>query len=163
MLRRREIAASPARRADEAWTAVVELIADTLDRSTNIERSEVVEALSGLTAVGPRLVAGRHLEKIPVVLAADQVRLSIFTVSGAEAMNLEENLAPVPGGTSATTWKVYVPAPDPLAAEVAAAVAGVGSTCITAEPPPDAVVKAAQTADIFDLDALARRLKGDRS
>jgi hypothetical protein len=41
MLRRRDIAASPARRADEAWAIVVELIADTLDRSTAIDRTDV--------------------------------------------------------------------------------------------------------------------------
>ena len=38
MLRRRDIAASPARPADEAWAVIVELIADTLDRSAAIER-----------------------------------------------------------------------------------------------------------------------------
>ena len=161
MLRRREIAASPVRRADEAWDAVVELIADTLDRSGSIERSEVMEALGGLAAVGPRLVAARHLEKSPVVLNAEPVHLSIYTVSGAEAMNLEENLAPVPGGASATSWKVYVPASEPLGADISAAVAG--SASITTEPPPDAVVKAAQAADVFDRHALARRLNENGS
>lgn len=160
MLRRREVAASPARRADEAWDVVVGLIADTLDRSESIERSEVMEDLAALAVVGPRLVAARHLEKSPVVVVADPVHLSISTVSGVEAMKLEENLAPVPGGASATTWKVYVPAPEPIAPDVAAAIAG--SDRVTAEPPPDAIVKAARAAEVFDLDALARRLSEDR-
>lgn len=161
MLRRREVAASPARRADEAWDVVVGLIADTLDRSESIERSEVMEGLAALAVVGPRLVAARHLEKSPVVLVADPVHLSISTVSGVEAMKLDENLAPVPGGASATTWKVHVPAPEPIGSDVAAAIAG--SACVTAEPPPDTIVKAPQTAEVFDLDALARRLREDRS
>ena len=161
MLRRRQIAAAPVRRADEAWDAVVKLIADTLDRSGSIERSDVMEALGGLAAVGPRLVAARYLEKSAVLLSAEPLQLSIYTVSGAEAMSLEENLAPVPGGASATSWKVHVPAPEPLGADISAAVAG--SASITTDPPAHAVVKAAQAAGVFDRDSLARRLNEHQS
>jgi hypothetical protein len=159
MLRRRDIAASPTRRADEAWAAVVQLIVDTLERSETIDTADVLAALNVAGAVGPRLVGGRHLEQCPVVLVADPVRLSIYTVSGADAVSLEENLAPVPGGASASNWKVYIPAPEPLAIDVAAAVAG--SAHLSADPPPASVVKALAASDLIDLDALALRLSKD--
>ena len=101
MLRRRDIAASPVRRADEAWAVIVQLLADTLDRSASIDRAEVLDAFGVAGIIGPRLVAARHLERSPVVLVADPVHLSIYTVSGVEALSIEENLGPVPGGSSA--------------------------------------------------------------
>jgi hypothetical protein len=161
MLRRRDIAASPVRRADEAWTIILELIADTLDRSAAIERADVLDALGVAGTIGPRLVAARHLEKSPVVLVADPVHLSIYTVSGVEAISIEENLGPVPGGSSASTWRVHLPAPEPLNADITAAIAG--SDHLTTETPPSAAVKSTATAELLDLDALARRLSQDRS
>ena len=161
MLRRRDIAASPVRRADEAWAVIVDLIADTLDRSGAIDRADVLEAFGPAEIIGPRLVAARHLEKSPVVLVADPVHLSIYTVSGVEAISLEENLGPVPGGSSASTWKVHLPAPEPLTADVTAAVAD--SDHLTTDTPPSTVVKSAASAELLDLDALARRLSQDRS
>jgi hypothetical protein len=161
MLRRRDIAASPARHADEAWAVIVELIADTLDRSAAIERAAVLDAFTAAGTIGPRLVAARHLEKSPVVLVADPVHLSIYTVSGVEAISIEENLGPVPGGSSASTWKVHLPAPEPLNADITAAVTG--SDHLTTEAPPSAAVKSTASAELLDLDALARRLSEDRS
>jgi len=161
MLRRRDIAASPARRADEAWAVIVELIADTLDRSAAIDRTDVVDAFGVAGIIGPRLVAARHLEKSPVVLVADPVHLSIYTVSGVEAISIEENLGPVPGGSSASTWKVHLPAPEPLNADITAAVAG--SDHLTTDTPPSTFVKSTASAELLDLDALTRRLSQDRS
>ncbi len=161
MLRRRDIAASPARRADEAWAVIMDLIADTLDRSTAIDRADVLDAFGVAGIIGPRLVAARHLEKRPVVLVADPVHLSVYTVSGAEAISTEENLGPVPGGSSASTWRVHLPAPEPLNADVTAAVAD--SDHLTTDIPPSTVVKSAASAELLDLDALARRLSQDRS
>lgn len=160
MLRRRDIAAAPRRHADEAWGAIVELIVNTLDRSDTIERADVVAAFGRVEAVGARLIAGRHLEIKPIVLEADPVRVSIYTVSGANALNLDENLSPVPGGASATDWKVYVPASAPLDAEVTAAVAG--SSHLSTDEPPGGVVKAGtETGGLIDLTALAQLLKED--
>lgn len=161
MLRRRELMASPIRRADETWAVIVELIADTLDRSDAIERTEVLDAFTIAETVGPRLVAGRHLEKSPIVLVAEPVHLSIYTVSGTEAFAVEENLSPVPGGTSASTWTVYLPDPAPLTADIAAALAG--SKHLTSVAPPTALVKSAATENLLDFDALAQRLSEDRS
>lgn len=161
MLRRRDIAASPVRRADEAWAVIVELIADTLDRSGAIERTDVLVAFGALELVGPRLVAARHLERSPVVLVADPVHLSVYTVSGVEAMSIKENLGPVPGGSSASTWRVYLPTPEPLTADITAAVTG--SDHLVTETPPSAVVESSAGAELLDLDALARRLSEHRS
>ncbi len=161
MLRRRDIAASPVRHADEAWGVIVELIADTLDRSNVIKRADVLDACTVAETVGPRLVAGRHLERTPVVLVADPVHLSIYTVSGAEAFAIEENLTPVPGGSTASTWTVYLPDPETLTADITAAVAG--SKHLTSVAPPTVLVKRAATEELLDLDALARRLSEDRS
>jgi hypothetical protein len=161
MLRRRDIAASPARPADEAWAVIVELIADTLDRSAAIDRTDVLDAFGVAGIIGPRLVAARHLEKSPVVLVADPVHLSIYTVSGVEAISIEESLGPVPGGSSASTWRVHLPAPEPLKADITAAVAG--SDHLTTETAPSAAVKSTASAELLDLDALTRRLSQDRS
>jgi hypothetical protein len=106
-------------------------------------------------------VSARHLEKNPVVLVADPVHLSVYTVSGVEALSIEENLSPVPGGSSTSTWKVHLPAPEPLTADIAAAIAD--SDHLTIETPPSTVVKSATSAEVLDLDALARRLSQDRS
>lgn len=153
MLRRREVAGAPKRRSDEAWAAIVDLIADTLDHSPVIDRAAVVSALSAAQAVGPRLVAGRHLETRPLVLVAEPVRVSIYTVSGLAALDLEENLAPVPGGASASNWMAYLPAPAPLEAEVVTAVKG--SIHLSVDEPPDGTIRAAAAGGgLLDLDAL---------
>ena len=158
MLRWRQVAAAPQRRADEAWAAIVDLIADTLDRSPVIDRPDVVAALAVVETVGPLLVAGRHLETQPLVLVADPVRVSIYTVSGVAALDLEENLAPVAGGASASAWMAYLPAPAPLEADVAKAVKG--SSHLSVDKPPDGTIKAAAAGGgLLDLDALKHLLE----
>lgn len=93
---------------------------------------------------------------------ADPVHLSIYTVSGAEALQIDENLAPVPGGASASVWKVYVPAPEPLRADVTEAATQ--SAHLSAEDPPVGVVRAAaENGSLIDFGALAQRLReGER-
>ena len=161
MLRRRYIAASPVRRADEAWIVIVDLIADTLDQSATIKRADVIEAFTVAVTVGPRLIAARHVEKSPIVVDAGPLQLSIYTVSGVEAISIEENLGPVPGASSASAWKVHLPAPEPLTADVVAAVTG--SDHVTTEVPISTAAKSASGAELLDLDALARQLSEDRS
>ncbi|MDA8295019.1 MAG: hypothetical protein M0004_00285 [Actinomycetota bacterium] len=140
------------RRAAETWTTITDLVADTLDHSPAIKRSEVVAVLSAVADVGQRLVAGGHLSEYPIVLVAEHVHLSIFTVSGADAIGLDENLNAVPGAAQATDWMLHIPAPPPLTDVVTAAVAG------TEKLTTDAAVaaKAASRADPLDMDALAR-------
>jgi hypothetical protein len=157
LLRRREVAAAPRRRADEAWATIVDLVADTLDRSHAIARADVLAAFASTEAIGPRLVAARHLEAVPLVLVAEPVRVSIYTVSGAAALDLEENLAPVPGGVSASTWVAYLPTPAALEADVTAAAQT--STHLSVDKPPDGTIKAAADGRLLDLHALTRLLK----
>ena len=45
MQRRREIASAPQRSAAEVWQVIRELLGDTLDRSSSIERADVDAAL----------------------------------------------------------------------------------------------------------------------
>jgi hypothetical protein len=106
------------------------------------------------------LIAGGHLERFPVVVHADPINLEITTVSGEAAVGLEENLAPVPGGATATGWTVYLPTPEPIGGAVRAAAASHSN--LSADEPPDA--PKAETAvgrGVVDLGALARR-KADR-
>ena len=69
------------------------------------------------------LVAGGHLEHLPVVLVAGAVHCEIRTVSGAPALHTEENLNVIPGAASATTFTIHLPSPEPLS-EIVADVAG---------------------------------------
>ena len=84
-------------------------------------------------------------------------------LEGTEALTTDENLAPVPGGASATGWMLYLPAPDPLADVVRSIVAGSAHLNI-GQPPTGATAKTAAMTEapgLVDLAALARR-KADR-
>jgi hypothetical protein len=151
--RHREIAASPQRATAETWTAIATLIADTLQQSAAIDRLDVDRDLEALDQVGRMLVAGGHLEQYPLTLVAAETVLEITTVSGTDALTLEENLRPVPGVAGVTDWTVYVPQVEPLAKLVRAAVKG--RDHLSAETPA-AAVPATTTPSGVDLDAVAR-------
>lgn len=159
MQRHREIAAAPQRPASQAWATISQLVVDTLQRSASISAGDVDIALAAAAPAGMMLIAGGHLDRHPLVVDADPVHLSITTVSGSAAMALEENLAPVPGGASATAWTVYLPTPNPVGDAVRAVVAG--RSHLSAEEPPEAETKSTvASAGTVDLDALARRAAG---
>jgi hypothetical protein len=159
MQRHRQIGTAPRRSASETWSVISALVVETLERSPEIAAGDVAAAMDCAAPAGRMLIAGGHLDRHAVVVAADPVDLSIITVSGAAALTLEENLGPVPGGASATNWMVYLPAPEPLAAAVRRAIAG--STYLRAgDPAARAAVKTAGPtagAGLVDLEALARR------
>ncbi|HTZ30132.1 MAG TPA: hypothetical protein VMC83_39430 [Streptosporangiaceae bacterium] len=158
MQRYRQIGAAPRRSASETWSVITALIADTLQRSPVIAADDVAAIMDLAAPAGRMLIAAGHLDRHAVVVAADPVDLSITTVSGAAALALEENLAPVPGGATATNWMVYLPAPEPLTDAVRRAVAG--SAHLRAGGPALRTGKAAAlTAAVgpVDLEALARR------
>lgn len=115
MKRHREIASSPERTAGEAWQLITELLAATLERSSDISRTDVEETMGRAGGVGRMLVSGGHVEADPLVLIAGDLWLEITTVSGDAALTLEENLNPVPGGASAEGWTLHLPAGGPLA------------------------------------------------
>ena len=158
MRRHRQIAATPARPASGAWAAVSQMVVDTLDRSTLISRADLETAMAFVAPVGALLVAGGHLDRYPLVVVAHPVHLSITTVSGSDALQLDEDLTPVPGGSSAEDWIIYVPTPDPLGHAVRAAIAGIEH--LSADTPPsDSSGSSYKVASkgLIDLDALARR------
>lgn len=157
MQRHRLIAASPARTSADAWRTISELVADTLDRSPNVTRAEVDETMSGAARIGRMLVAGGHLEGAPVVLVAGELWLEIETVSGDGALTLEENLNPVPGGASASSWMVHLPTPQPLA-HLVAQVADDDPHLSADEPSASSAIaeEAALAGSVLDDDALRR-------
>jgi hypothetical protein len=162
MQRHRQICAAPRRAASETWSAITTLVVGTLERSRAIAAADVSAVMEFAAPAGRMLIAGGHLDRHPLVVAAAPVDLSITTVSGTGALTEEENLAPVPGGTSATGWMIYLPAPDPLASVVRSMV--VSSAHLSAGQPPDgATAKSAVmtgTPGLVDLAALARREAG---
>lgn len=154
MRRRREVAAAPARSASETVATINDLVRDTLSASTNVDLAEVDDALDTARPALLALVAGAHLDRDPGVLVAAVLHLSITTVSGDRALTLDENLAPVPGAATATTWTLYLPPADPLA-DLVKATAAKHERLSADEPPEDAAAEA--SAASVDLEALARR------
>lgn len=112
--RHRTIAASPRRSASQAWATICDLVADTLERSDSISRSEIDATMARAGQVGLILLAGGHLETDPITVVAGALHLEILTVSGDEALTADENLSPVPGAAQASDWMVHLPASEPL-------------------------------------------------
>jgi hypothetical protein len=122
--RHRDIAGAPERSAGEAWEIITALVADTLERSDAIQRTVVEAALAHADGIGRMLIAGGHLETHPLVIVAGRLWLEIRTVSGDDALTLEENLGPVPGAADAEHFVVFLPSPAPLASFVKDVVEG---------------------------------------
>lgn len=154
MKRLRKVAAAPERTAGEAWTTITELLADTLERSEEIERAEVERAMQAAGGIGRQLVSGGHLQKNPLVLVASEMRLDIEVLSGNAAVGLEENLNPVPGGGSASQWTLYLPPVEPLAKLVRAA-AKEDEHLSAEEPKAQAEGTSSSKSAAFDDAALA--------
>jgi hypothetical protein len=154
MERSRTIACAPARGTTQAWGVISDLVTDTLTRSADVQRHDVEAALSVASGVGRQLIAGGHLENDCITLVAENLCLKITTVSGDEALTIEENLAPVPGGASACDWTLHLPPCEPLAAQVKAAAKA--HSRLSAKPPAAPSAKAAATIAAVDDDALRR-------
>lgn len=155
MRRRRDVAAAPERSATDTVGTIGTLVRDTLATSASIDLDDVDAALDAARPALLALVSGGHLDRDALVLVAASLHLSVTSVSGDRALTLEENLAAVPGAASATTWTLYLPTPDPLAATVTA-VAKRHERLSAEEPPSDAQAEE-KTASMVDLDAFARR------
>jgi len=122
MERTRYIAAAPIRSASEAWQVVCKLIADTLERSSSVVSGSVVKELLCLNGIGPALIAGGHLEREGLVLVDENLYATIQVLTADAALELMENLNPIPGGASATAgWMVYLPSSGPLKSTLNAA------------------------------------------
>ncbi|HEY2333659.1 MAG TPA: hypothetical protein VGH58_01455 [Solirubrobacterales bacterium] len=154
MQRRREIASAPKRSAAEVWQTIRELLGDTLDRSSSIERADLDAALDPLDGVARMLILAGHLEGHPLVLVAGELWLEITTVSGGSALSLQENLNPVPGGAGASDWTLHVPQVEPMAKLVRTTVKG--HDHLSADEPTAPPQSAAKASGGVDLDAVAR-------
>lgn len=154
MRRTREVAASPVRSASATWTVITDLVADTVAQSSALSRDEAVQAMTAAEAVGRMLIAGGHLHKHPITLAAGKVHCEIITVSGTAALTLEENLNPVPGAAGADDFTIYLPSPAPLQEQVKAAADE--HTRLSDAAPPVAETKAASSGPLIDREALRR-------
>jgi hypothetical protein len=158
MQRHRTIAAAPVRSASEAWQVVISLLTDTLERSPAIPTGSVASELAPMAGLGPALIAAGHLQVSPLLLVDQSIHLSITVATGDAALEVDEHLNPVPGGTSATAnWTLHLPAPIPLAEAVAGVVAG--SAHLSTETPPseatgDTSQKASANGGLVNLDVL---------
>ena len=162
MQRRRTIASAPVRRASETWDTIACLVADTLERSPLIDRADVEDVLNIASSAGTMLVAGGHLESEPLVLVANPVHVSISTVSGDDAEDIDEDLAPVPGGATAQDWTLYLPAPSHLAAAMSSVVKASAHLSMATPPTEPSTVKASNQGIALDLAAVARRAEGNK-
>ncbi len=159
MERRRTIAAAPIRSAAEAWQVVSSLLADTLERSPAIPVGSVAQELAPLNGLGPALIAGGHLESESLVLVAVDLHLTVSVMTADAALEVEENLKPVPGGANATErWVLYLPHAGPLDASIVAVVKT--SAYLSADPPPTSAPSAKAESRsrelLIDVEALRK-------
>jgi hypothetical protein len=156
MERTRLIAAAPVRSASEAWQVLLTLLADTIERSSSVPTGSVIKELASLKGIGPALIAGGHLESKGLVVVDRGLHLTIRVLTADAALDVEENLNPVPGGTSATEgWIVYFPSAGPLDNAVNAAVKN-SSHLSTDDPPASAPSQKSERLGqaLIDIDAL---------
>jgi hypothetical protein len=146
------------RSASATWQVITELVADTIATAAALSRPEAEQAMSVAAPAGRMLVAGGHLDRHPLTLIAGLVHCEITTTSGTPALTAEENLNPVPGATSAETFTIYLPSPDPLAAVVSAAAAG--HARLSSGTPPAEPQATASSAPLIDLAALRKEVTG---
>lgn len=158
MERVRLIAAAPVRSASEAWRLVATLLADTLEKSVLVPTGSVSEALVPLKGLGPALIAGGHLEANGIVLVDDSLHLTVRVLTGDAALNVEENLNPVPGGANATDgWIVYLPSTGALDGILGAAVKKSSHLSLDAPPEGRSAEKSeGANQSVIDVNALRR-------
>jgi hypothetical protein len=161
MERTRFIAAAPVRSASEAWDIVCQLLTSTLERSASVPSGSVATELQRLKGLGPALIAGGHFEKAGLLLTDVDLDVSIQILTGDAALDVEENLNPIPGGASATNgWKIYLQEPGPLSTAVTAAVNGSAHLFSGKLQGSEKTVKIENSVNsLIDMDAL-RRLGG---
>ena len=160
MLRSRSIVAAPVRSASATWKVITDLIADTIAVSATCTRGEAAAAMQVAAPAGRMLVAGGHLDRMPMVLVAGTVHCEITTISGTPALRAEENLNVIPGAASANTFTIHLPSPGPLAAVVADAVAGHPRLSAASPPVPHQHSSGLAGAPLVDVEALRKAVTG---
>lgn len=138
MKRHRTVAASPVRSATEAWNVVAKLITDTLERSPELDIGNLARELALLDGVIPAFIAAGHLEQNGLVLCDIGLHLTIYVATADSALEVDENLNPVPGGTNATNgWSLHIPKPGAADAHIVAVTRK--STHFSVDQPPASV------------------------
>lgn len=140
---------------------MVKLITDTLERSSEVPDGTVAAEVAALEGMGPSLIAAGHLETSGLVLVDEDLHLTITVVTGDRALEVDENLNPVPGGARATEeWMLYLPCPDPLTSALSQAVGTSDHLSIEAPPTsaPRRTAKSVSGGDgVLDLEAIRDR------
>jgi hypothetical protein len=152
MTRHRDIAASPVRTAFQTWETIANLIVSTLERSPDLDTADIRHTLNLLAPVGLALVAAGHLDRQPLTLTAAPLHLTINTRSGEEALRAleEENLNPVPGAATATSWMLYLPRPDGITALIDDITSDL--TNVSTDPAPVSSEPESKASTAVDID-----------
>jgi hypothetical protein len=165
MQRTRRIAGTPVRSAADAWTTVKALLSDTLERSSEIPDGSVTTALVPLDGLASAIAASGAAADAPFTVIAGDLHLDIYIVRGDDAFSVEENLVPVPGGSSApSTWLLYIQPPAHLRDTLTAVVDGAQHLKVGKPLTTEAKSQiAAGTAPVLTINESAlRRLGGSR-
>lgn len=126
MERRRTIAGSPVRSAEDTWAALTELIVATVAASPTVDAADAqAECEAAAPAMTVAIAAGR-MDEDRLTLVAGPVYAHLYIATGAEAFDaqVDERLDAVVGGTTATDWCLYVDPPDLASSSVKAGLAG---------------------------------------
>ena len=121
MLRYRTVAAAPVRSASATWQIITDLVADTIAASGTLTRSDAMEAMAAAAPAGRMLIAGGHLDRHPLTLVAGSGPLRDHHRVGHRRADHRGEPQPDPRRGRRETYTIYLPAPAPLAAVVAAA------------------------------------------
>jgi hypothetical protein len=156
MQRHRRVAAAPKRTSFECWEIISALITSSVAKSKHLSDQELAASLDVAQGVCTALVAGGHLDDHPLTVVAQDLHLSLTTVSGDDATTLDENLNPVPGAAEAKTWMVYLPMPSPLESIVKEITAK--DEHLSCADPPSIASAASSEAKSLVNPAVARRL-----
>lgn len=141
---------------DSATTAkmIVQLVAETLDKSSSLEGTSITQELSAAVSAFGLLASGGHLRNGELVLVAPGLRLRIDVPVGESAMTAVANTDPPRGAATADTWHLHVPVPESLASVVRAAVHECKHLTDVAPPDDEPVVESTSLAGSIDLARL---------
>ncbi len=111
-----------------------------------------------MSGLGAAMVASELLDKVPLILVAGDLELTIAVKGGDDAFNVDENLDPVPGGANAPAdWTLYLPA-EGLTASDCEEAAGRSAHLSTGSPQrtSDPSESVSTSSSRFDVEALRR-------
>jgi hypothetical protein len=152
----RTVPGRPVNDIDGVTRAVIDRVAETLDRSSDLDAAEIRSELhAGREAIG-LLAAGGHLRRGELVMVAPGLRLQVDVPVGEDALSANENTDPPRGAASADEWTLHLPAPDNLAAVVNAAARSCPHVSLDAAPDEAPPRRDGTEASKIDLSRLTR-------